>query len=134
MFDPTVDQIKRLRAALVLTGHSTGESLETFGADFVNETMRLVDYVNYRLPQVYDHAASAPDPVKALESVKAKFEKVALWLEMLASCAERDAGKPGHFLSLKDALMSDAKNYRAVAKEIRSEIENIDASISTGDR
>jgi len=56
--------------------------------------------------------AAAPD-------MYAQHAKVAAWLDMLAAQADRMA-KDTRFKTLADASAADARNYRAVAAEIRA--------------
>lgn len=58
--------------------------------------------------------------LKALNAeLVAKCEKVITWLDRLAATAEQ-AAKDDRFPSLQEARLADAKNYRAVANDIRA--------------
>ncbi len=59
--------------------------------------------------------AAAPD-------LLAKCEKIVAWLERLADAAEKGAAAEKRFLSLRDARLSDAKNYRTTAADVQTAI------------
>jgi len=52
----------------------------------------------------------------------AKCEKIVAWLDRNAAKEEQAAAKEHQFISLKDARLADAKNYRATAADIRAVI------------
>jgi len=55
----------------------------------------------------------------AAPELLAKCEKTIAWLDRLAAAAEQ-AAKDDRFLSLQEARLADAKNYRATANDIRA--------------
>jgi hypothetical protein len=57
--------------------------------------------------------------IAAAPKMYAKLEKIAGWLEANAKIHEDYAVKVSKFQSIKDASLRDAKNYRAMAADIR---------------
>lgn len=78
----------------------------------------MICTVNQKHPRYKENAAV----LSAAPELLAKCEKIVAWLDRNAAVSEQESEKENRFLSLKDARLADAKNYRATADDIRTVI------------
>lgn len=57
--------------------------------------------------------------IKASPKMYAKLQKVCKWLDKNAEVAEKQA-RESRFITIREGAEHDAKNYRAIAKDLRT--------------
>lgn len=60
-----------------------------------------------------------------VERANAELIKIAGWLERQATRDEAEANKPNQFVTMREACLADAKNYRATAKHVRAALADL---------